>query len=72
MKSKTIISPSQHDIPQSYLDCHGKTDTLEVNGHECKDGEEAKQRMEKITKEKEAELDDALKKEADRHSYCQK
>ena len=63
MKSKIIIPPSC-EIPQSYLGDLATTDVLEVQGKECKDGEEAKNEMEKIVKEKEAELNNAIAKEA--------
>lgn len=66
MKSKIIIPPSQYAIPQSYLDSIPPTDTLEVKGKVCKDGEEAKNEMGKIVKEKEAELNNAIAKEAEK------
>ncbi len=66
MKSKIIIPPSQNAIPQSYLDSIPTTETLEVKGKACKDGEEAKNEMEKIIKEKEAELNNAIAKEAEK------
>lgn len=65
MKSKIIIPPSC-EIPKSYLGDLATTDVLEVQGKECKDGEEAKNEMEKIVKEKEAELNNAIAKEAEK------
>lgn len=64
--NKVSVKPSQIDIPSSFLENIAETNTIEMAGKEYTDGEEVKNEMEKIVKEKEAELNNAIAKEAEK------